>query len=84
MDLFNGRKETTGQAFELFFYLPGKGCMVSLASRNGKNCERVESELGGPSAHLIQHTHSQSHLGVFECIQLHARTKLERILGLEL
>lgn len=39
MDLFNGRKETTGQVFELFSYFPGKGCMVSLASRDGKNWE---------------------------------------------
>lgn len=46
MDLFNGRKETTVQVLELFSYLPGKGCMVSLASRDGKNYERVESGLG--------------------------------------
>lgn len=39
MDLFNSRKENTGQAFELFSYFPGKGCMVSMASRDGTNYE---------------------------------------------
>lgn len=46
MDLFNGRKESTGQVFELFSYFPGKGFVVSLARRDGKNYERVESGLG--------------------------------------
>lgn len=38
-----GRKP---QGKSLSSYLPGKGCMVYLASRDGKNYERVESGLG--------------------------------------
>lgn len=52
-----GRKPE-GQDFELFSYLLGKGGMVALASRDGKNYERAESGLG-TALSSSEATHSQ-------------------------
>lgn len=50
--------------------------MASLACGDGKHCERVESGLGTAlSPSHATHSQPESHLGFFECIQLHARTE---------
>jgi len=57
-----GRKPQ-GQVFELFFYLPGKGCLASLAGGDGKHCERAGSGLGTAlSPPHAPHSQPESHI----------------------